>query len=106
MATALELGREGWQRYLHERRRRAPPKLLPEQQREHLLAQARQAAAMLKSEFGAKRVVLFGSLAHGAWFTPDSDVDMAVEGLSGERYWQAWRAVEAGIAAEFAQFIH
>jgi len=39
---------------------------------------------VLKSRFGARRVVLFGSLAHAAWFAPHSDVDLAVEGLVGE----------------------
>jgi predicted nucleotidyltransferase len=38
--------------------------------------------------------VLFGSLAHAAWFVADSDVDLAVEGLAGVDYWRAWRLVE------------
>jgi len=49
---------------------------------------------VLKTRFSARRVVLFGSLAHAAWFMPDSDVDLAVEGLAGDDYWQAWRLVE------------
>ncbi|MDL1957975.1 MAG: hypothetical protein LWX01_05510 [Deltaproteobacteria bacterium] len=42
------------------------------------------------------RVCLFclGSLAHEAWFMPDSDVDLAVEGLVAEAFWQAWRLAE------------
>jgi len=52
-----------------------------------------QAAALLKKQFGARRVILFGSLAHEAWFASDSDVDLAVEGLRGN-YWQAWRKAE------------
>jgi predicted nucleotidyltransferase len=39
-------------------------------------------------------VILFDSLAHAAWFMPDSDVDLVVEGLVGDDYWQAWRLVE------------
>jgi len=58
------------------------------------VARVREAARILKSRFGARRVVLFGSLAHEAWFMPDSDVDIAVEGLAGDEYWQAWKAVE------------
>jgi len=54
----------------------------------------RAAAAMLKAQFDIRRVVLFGSLAHAAWFIPNSDVDLAIEGLNGEDYWQAWRMVE------------
>jgi predicted nucleotidyltransferase len=49
---------------------------------------------MLKSRFGVRRVVIFGSLAHAAWFIPDSDVDLAVEGLAPKDFWQAWRIVE------------
>ena len=97
MATALELTRKGWQSYLKAARLRpAPAGLTPAEQREReqILVRIREAAAVLKSHFGARRVVLFGSLAHAAWFAPDSDVDLAVEGLVGEDYWQAWREVE------------
>ena len=59
-----------------------------------LIAKVGEAATMLKTRFSAKRVVLFGSLAHSAWFLPDSDVDIAVEGLAPEDYWRAWRTVE------------
>jgi predicted nucleotidyltransferase len=47
-----------------------------------------------KARFGAHRVILFGSLAHGAWPAASSDVDLAVAGLSAEAYWRAWPAVE------------
>jgi len=96
MATALELTREGWKPYLEAvGRRRALPALTPAQQqeRERLLARIREVADVLKARFGVRRVVLFGSLAHAAWFMPDSDIDLAVEGLTGD-YWQAWRLVE------------
>lgn len=39
---------------------------------------ARQAAAVLKDEFGANRVVLFGSLLQPKLFHARSDVDLAV----------------------------
>jgi len=97
MATALELGREGWKRYVVSSRRRSRRlELTPAErrERERLLSRVREAAAVLKSRFGARRVVLFGSLAHAAWFTPDSDVDLVVEGLSRQDYWEAWRVVE------------
>jgi len=97
MATALELGREGWKRYIEAHQRRSPlPGLTPAQrrERERLLSRVRKAAAVLKTRFGARRVVLFGSLAHAAWFVTESDVDLAVEGLSDQEYWEAWRAVE------------
>ena len=97
MPTALELTREGWKVYLEAARHRQVPSQLTygeQQARERLLGRIREAAATLKARFGARRVVLFGSLAHGAWFVPDSDVDLAVEGLAGDDYWQAWRFVE------------
>lgn len=97
MPTALELTREGWKSYLEAARHRlAPSELTPAERRarERLLDRIREAAVVLKTRFDARRVVLFGSLAHAAWFMPDSDVDLAVEGLAGDDYWQAWRLVE------------
>lgn len=101
MPTALELTREGWKSYLETARRRADsPGLTPTERRtrERLLERVREAAIALKIRFGARCVILFGSLAHAAWFMPDSDVDMVVEGLAGDDYWQAWRLVEEIIA--------
>ncbi|MFQ5904715.1 MAG: nucleotidyltransferase family protein, partial [Candidatus Binatia bacterium] len=66
------------------RRRRAWAK-----RQEHARALAYQAAALLKEAFGAKRVVLFGSLAHGSLFDMRSDVDLAVWGLDGSKYYRA-----------------
>jgi predicted nucleotidyltransferase len=53
---------------------------------------------MLKSRFSVRRVILIGSLAHEAGFSALSDVDLAVEGLAGDDYWEAWRMVEDIIA--------
>lgn len=97
MPTALELTREEWQQYLQAASAAALP-LAPGtaelRLRERLLADARQAAAELKRRFAVSRVLLFGSLADGVWFTSDSDVDLAVEGLAPHDYWAAWRTVE------------
>ena len=97
MPTALELTHEGWKSYLEAARRRPASSGLTSAERrthERLLDRIREAAIVLKARFGARRVVLFGSLAHAAWFMPDSDVDLVVEGLAGDDYWQAWRLVE------------
>jgi predicted nucleotidyltransferase len=97
MPTALELTREQWRPYIEAARQRpAPPALTlaEQQQREQLLARARQVAAELKSRFKAERVIVFGSLASAEWFTPNSDVDLAVEGLTADNYWSAWRLAE------------
>jgi predicted nucleotidyltransferase len=97
MTTILDLTREELDRYRNAARRRAMAlRLTPSEvaARDDLLKRVRAAAATLRTRYGAKRVILFGSLAHEAWFSADSDVDLAVEGLTGDSYWQAWRAVE------------
>jgi predicted nucleotidyltransferase len=42
---------------------------------------ARQAATVLREQFGVSRVVVFGSLVHPGWFNPWSDVDIAAWGI-------------------------
>ncbi len=46
------------------------------------------AVRLLRSEYGAQRVLLFGSLATGSW-GESTDVDLAVEGLPGALYFAA-----------------
>lgn len=50
---------------------------------------AHQAARLLKDQFAAKRVVLFGSLLDLDRMHPDSDIDLAVWGLPEQDYLQA-----------------
>jgi len=50
---------------------------------------AKKAAKILKSEFGAEKVIVFGSLIHPNLFHPHSDVDLAVWGLLGRDYYRA-----------------
>ena len=100
MTTALDLPPGDLLRYRDAARRRAAPQTLtPEDAaaRRALLTRIRQAAAILTAHFDVKRVILFGSLAHEAWYAADSDVDLAVEGLRSEDYWRAWRAVEESV---------
>ena len=97
MPTALELGPKGWEPYREanlKRRSRIEQSRLDERERESILARVREVAALFKSRFGAKRVILFGSMAHEAWFLPDSDIDLAVEGLLPANYWKAWEMAE------------
>ena len=96
MPTALELTAKQLERYRQTaRHRQASSKLSTKDKdrRARLLKQANEAAILLKTQYQTQRVILFGSLAHRAWFTPDTDVDLAVEGLKGN-FWQAWRQVE------------
>jgi predicted nucleotidyltransferase len=108
MPTARELTREGWQPYIEAASRRPHlPDLTVEEhrERERLLGRVRLAAAELKKRFSVRRVMLFGSLAHEAWFVADSDVDLAVEGLDGDAYWHAWRIVEEAMGDRLVDLI-
>ena len=98
MPTALELTRDGWKDYLRGAGRRLTATKMTDtdkRERDLLLRRVRRAAGVLKDQFGARQVILFGSLAGSAWYGATSDIDLAVEGLKGgKNYWQAWRAVE------------
>jgi len=50
---------------------------------------ARQAASLLYEAFGAKKVVLFGSLLHRERFASWSDIDMAVWGVPPADFFKA-----------------
>lgn len=50
---------------------------------------ARQASDLLKQEFGAERVVLFGSMRSPDLVHERSDVDLAVGGLRSKDYFRA-----------------
>jgi predicted nucleotidyltransferase len=56
--------------------------------RARIEARLTQVVRMLAEDFGATRIVLFGSLARGT-ATPKSDVDLLVEGLPLERLIEA-----------------
>ena len=108
MPTALELNREEWRTYIRPAQARAePPEVKPDEAEvyDRLLARLRRASEALKRQFGVRRVVLFGSLAHPGWFIPDSDADIAIEGLNPKDYWEAWRLVEEIIDDRPVDFI-
>ena len=60
---------------------------------EQMRARVSLAAVMLRERWGVRRVLLFGSLAHGTWSPGVSDVDLAVEGLPDEALLPALGAV-------------
>lgn len=77
------------QRYIvsaQERERDRLAKL--EERRRSGLNLAKQAATLLKEEFGATQVILFGSLLTET-FHESSDIDLAVMGLPEKQYFQA-----------------
>ena len=97
MPTALELTREGWKPYVEGVKKRKlvielPPPI--EEDRKQLWERIKKASQLLKTRFGARRVVLFGSLAFSPEFRKTSDVDLAVEELKKGSYWEAWRVAE------------
>ena len=54
---------------------------------------ARQANKLLREEFNARQVILFGSLASESGFTAWSDIDLAAWGIPPERFYAAVAAV-------------
>ena len=80
-------------------RRRHERQLQVQRRRARAWEAARKAARLLKDEFGATRVVLFGSLAQPERFTLWSDVDLAAWGLRTEDTFRAVAAV-LGIDSE------
>lgn len=63
------------------------------QKRQSLLFKRVRKCALELKKIGAKRIILFGSFATGR-FRKDSDVDIAVEGLSAKAYFKALGIVE------------
>jgi uncharacterized protein len=100
--------REEWEPYIGAVARRpveAPLTPAQQKERDRLLAQVREVAETLKQRFAVRRVILFGSLAHASWFIPDSDVDLAVDGLPAADFWAAWRIAEEIISDRPVDFI-
>ncbi len=85
MSTATELTSEqvtayrvaAWRR--HEREQK---ELMLREERAWMLAH--RTAALVREQFDAQRVALFGSLVHEGCFTQWSDVDIAVWGIRAE----------------------
>ena len=57
--------------------------------KERAWAVAHRAAAMLRGRFHATRVVVFGSLAHGQWFSASSDIDLAAWDIAPDDFFVA-----------------
>ncbi len=67
------------------------PEVIEAKKRQAMTA-AQECIALLKSRFGARQVILFGSLAgQGQWHS-QSDIDLAVEGLPPADFFSAYSA--------------
>jgi predicted nucleotidyltransferase len=94
--TALELSPEELKKFHPReafRRRRAETRVEVAKRRRRALTVARKAAKLLKEKFGAKEVILFGSLARHGSFTLYSDIDLAERGISSDDYLTAMDTV-------------
>lgn len=101
--TALELSSQQWQSYRPGRAAEARnPGLTQrtERRRQQAWRVARRAARLLRDQYGAHKVVVFGSLVHEAWFTPWSDIDLAAWGIPPDRFYGAVAAV-TGLSPTF-----
>lgn len=83
-------------RVLAEQKQRELKRDLMKERQQQGLEVARRSAQILKQEFGAGRVVLFGSMLDHERMWWGSDIDLAVWGLSSEDFFKAGAAIERG----------
>ena len=101
--TALDLSPREWQAYRPggpAAAQQTPQTPRTVRRRQQAWRVAQQAARLLRDEYGASKVVVFGSLVHDTWFTPWSDIDLAAWGIPPERYYGAVAAV-TGLSPAF-----
>ena len=95
--TALDLTREELRAYRPDR---MPVERQASERWERAWEVARTIARLLRDEFSATRVIAFGSLAHRAWFTAWSDIDLAAWGIPADRFYRAVAAA-TGLSSDF-----
>jgi predicted nucleotidyltransferase len=61
---------------------------------EQARAEAKRLAQILADDYGVERVYLFGSFAWGNKIRPESDIDLAVEGLPPRQLFKAYGRLE------------
>jgi len=61
---------------------------------------AKEAATVLKNDYGARKVVVFGALTDRCAFTHWSDIDLAAWGIPDDRFYAAVGAI-TGLSPEF-----
>lgn len=101
--TALDLTPAEWRNYrlseaLENRERKADNRI--ELHRREAWGVAARAAQLLREEFGAQKVVVFGSLIHEKGFSHWSDIDLAAYGIPVERFYSAVADV-TGLSSKF-----
>lgn len=93
--TALDLTPKEWQTYQPARNQTPSDakNALVISRKEQAWQLVQQANKLLREEFKARHVVLFGSLASETGFTIWSDIDLAAWGIPPERFYAAVAAV-------------
>ena len=78
-------------------REQRPQRLVQMKERQQLgIEVAHECARILKAEFGATKVVLFGSMLNPERMTRRSDIDLAVWELPEKDFFKAGAAIERG----------
>lgn len=87
-------------RVTHQKReqQRQTEKLTRQHQGQQL---AHQAAHLLKTQFGATQIILFGSMTHLQRIHPSSDIDLAASGIPDRDYLRALGALQ-DLSGEFS----
>jgi uncharacterized protein len=100
--TALEMKPEEWRKFKPGKKiatRTTQSKYL-EGRRAKALELAKQASFMLRRRYGARRVVIFGSLVRTKAFNAWSDIDLAAWGIAPDKFFSAVAAV-TGLSPDF-----
>lgn len=83
-----EVYRRSWQKRFREKEK------LSKVWNEQALVTAKRLAKLLVENYGANKVVLFGSVARGDYHFSKPDIDLVVAGLPVEAYFDAQRKLE------------
>ncbi len=102
MTTAFEMTSEELRKFKPTKKIAASggQSRLLEKRRIKALEMAQKASFLLRQRYGAKRVVLFGSLARAKSFSVWSDIDLAAWGIAPDKFFSAVAAV-TGLSPDF-----
>ena len=102
MSTAFEMTSEELKKFKPTKKIAASggQSRLLEKRRVKALEMAQKASFLLRQRYGAKRVVVFGSLAMAKSFSVWSDIDLAAWGIAPDKFFSAVAAV-TGLSPDF-----
>lgn len=102
MPTALEMKPEELRKFKPGRKiaTRGTQGKYIEERRTKALELVQKASFILRRQYGAKRVVMFGSLARPKAFSAWSDIDLAACGIAPDKFFSAVAGV-SGLSPDF-----